>query len=413
MHATLIAYSMILENRTRVMLTKVDKALKKKWKNEPHGLLNGAGGASMYFRHRFLQTENHAFKKLAIAILENEIEKTNFQPLEQYLSIGSASASPCWLISQLVNMNFLEEEEKLQAQPWIERTINFTTDEELDENRHDLFYGFIGKALMAIEHDRKMAYPFVERVMNALLKNLKHDEHGAYWTTPNPPYVNSTYVINMGIPHGMTGILLFLFKCYEIYDLKSVLKEPIDRAVAWIRSRLTLENNALRYEYSNKPSGTGNLGWCYGDLAVTFTLLRHYHLSQKQESLEKAKELIEQSLNRKRRTGISYYSEFDIYDIRLCHGTASIAYMYKKIYELTNNYLTKLESEYWIGVTLETLERYFQNIEEVESKQYEYFNSTCSFLNGLSGVGLVLLSFVDPKNTQWDKILLLDHYQNC
>lgn len=407
MHPTLIADSMILEDRIRLMLTKVDTTLQNKWKYEPHGLLNGSGGASLYFMYRYLQTKSTAFMRLAVEILENEIEKTNLQPLEQYLSIGSASASSCWLISQLVNANLLEEEERLQSQPWIEHAIESTTEEELNANKHDLFYGFIGKALLAIEHDRDMAYPFVKRVVSALLKNLKHDEHGAYWTTPNPPYVNSTYAINMGIPHGMTGILLFLFRCWETYDLKSVLKAPIDSGVAWMRNKLTLENNALRYEYSDKISGSGNLGWCYGDLAITFTLLRHYQLMKDQDSLTKAQELIEQSLNRRGKTGISYYSEFDIYDVRLCHGTASIAYMYKKIYELTDNELLKRESDNWTSITVDTLERYFKHAVEIESKHYEYFNSSCSFLNGFSGVGLVLLSFVDPKNAQWNKILLL------
>ena len=37
-------------------LGSVDKIITQKWKYEPHGLLSGRGGCSLYFMHRYLQT---------------------------------------------------------------------------------------------------------------------------------------------------------------------------------------------------------------------------------------------------------------------------------------------------------------------------------------------------------------------
>ncbi len=398
-----------LDLKIQRCLEKVDDLLSKKFLSEPNGLLSGSGGAALYFKYRLLQSGQILFRDRVMEILEKEVEKTNMNPVEPYLSIGSSSVSSIWLIDQLILMKLLDEEEFSQSKPWVDLAIETTSVDELESNRHDLFYGFVGKGLIAIEHNRNAAKPYIIKIVDALLKNLKYDVDGAYWLTPKPPYIDTSYIINLGIPHGIPGILLFLFKCITTYDLGSTVKESTDKVILWMRNRLTKENNALPYEYSDRISGTGNLGWCYGDLAVAYTLLRHYEITKNQDSLIKANELLSQALHKNNLTGVSYYSEFDIYDTCLCHGTSSIAYMYKKIFELSGNPLANIESHRWLNSTVDSLEKYFFNAEAIESRRYEHFNTSCGFLNGLSGVGLVLLSFIHQSETQWDKILLLDH----
>ena len=405
----MVQSSEALDLKIQQCLERIDDLLSKNFGSEPNGLLSGSGGAALYFKFRFLQSGQTSFFEKSMEILEKEVEKTNLDQLEPYLSIGSSSVSSIWLIDQLILVKLLDEEEHIQSKPWVDLSIETTSVEELESNRHDLFYGFVGKGLIAIEHNRNAAKPYIIKIVDALLKNLKYDTDGAYWLTPKPPYVDTSYIINLGIPHGIPGILLFLFKCINTYDLGSAVKESTDKVVLWLRNRLNKENNTLPYEYSDRISGTGNLGWCYGDLAVAYTLFMHYEVSKNQDSLIKANELLSKALYKSSLKGISHYSEFDIYDMCLCHGTSSISYMYKKICELSGNPLANAESHKWLDLTLDSLQKYFSNAEAIESRRYEYFNTSCSFLNGLSGVGLVLLSFIHQSDTQWDKILLLDH----
>jgi lantibiotic modifying enzyme len=401
--------SEVLDLKINHCLERLDDLLFKKFDSEPNGLLSGSGGASLYFKYRFLQSGQASFLEQSILILESEIRKTNLNQLESYLSIGSSSASSIWLIDQLISMKLLDEEESSQSKFWVDLAVESTFLDELESNRHDLFYGFIGKGLMAIEHNRRTAEPFIIKIVDALLKNIKYDADGGYWMTPKPPYIGTSHIVNLGIPHGILGILLFLFKCVDIYDLNPSVKGAIDDVALWIRNRLTKENNLLPYEYSDQKSGSGNLGWCYGDLGLTYTLFRHYKYSSDEKSLEKANKLLSRAASREHMQGVWYYPEFNLYDMCLCHGTSSIMYMYKKIFELSGNSLAERESYKWLNETVNSLEKYFQNIKIIESHQYKNFNTSCSLLNGLSGVGLVLLSFANPSRTEWDKVLLLDH----
>lgn len=98
------------------------------------------------------------------------------------------------------------------------------------------------------------------------------DINGVFWHTPEHIFKGSDYqkAINLGATHGMLGILLFLFRCERIYGLTHSETKIVNDAVKWIIAKLDVENNALKYFYSNSPSGSGKLGWCYGDLAIGF-----------------------------------------------------------------------------------------------------------------------------------------------
>lgn len=88
--------------------------------------------------------------------------------------------------------NLLDREDKIQATQWIELSLNSTTKVELEENRHDLFYGFIGKAILAQSYNQEYSKPFVEMIIKQLFLNIKHDQFGNYWYTPEHVFTNSS-----------------------------------------------------------------------------------------------------------------------------------------------------------------------------------------------------------------------------
>lgn len=399
-----------LHSKCLEVLIDLDEVILKKWETEPHGLLSGSGGASLYLYYRFRQSLNDKYITHALAILDKEIQNANELGIEDYLSIGSSSSSSFWLINEFVKGAILDKTELEDAENWIKLSIKSTTITEYSINQHDLFYGFIGKAILALEINQEFTEHFVKTVVSHLISNIQIDINGAFWYTPEHIFrgTDCQKAINLGIPHGMLGILLFLFRCERVYGLTHNQTEIVNDVVKWIIAKLNIENNALKYSYSNSPSGSGKLGWCYGDLAIAYTLLLHAKQFRNNTSMEKAYEIIGKSSSLSlQNTGVSYFNQYDIFDICLCHGTSSICYMYKKLFSLTRDPNVEKKAHFWLNITLDSLGKYLRNIDELTNLRHQRINTTLSFLNGLSGVGLVLLSFLNEKNTNWDKLLLL------
>ena len=76
----------MIELKIQQCLKNLDDLLFNKFSTETNGLLSGSGGASLYFKYRFLQSGQASFLEKSMLILEDEIEKTNVNQLESYLS---------------------------------------------------------------------------------------------------------------------------------------------------------------------------------------------------------------------------------------------------------------------------------------------------------------------------------------
>lgn len=86
-----------LDSKIHYCLERLDDLLFDKFDSESNGLLSGGGGVALYFKYRLLQTGQPLFLDKVMEILEKEVEKTNMNPIEPYLSIGSSSISSVWL----------------------------------------------------------------------------------------------------------------------------------------------------------------------------------------------------------------------------------------------------------------------------------------------------------------------------
>ena len=82
----MVQSSEVLDLKIHRCLERLDDLLFKKFAAETNGLLSGSGGASLYFKYRFLQSGQASFLEKSMLILEDEIEKTNLNQLEPYLS---------------------------------------------------------------------------------------------------------------------------------------------------------------------------------------------------------------------------------------------------------------------------------------------------------------------------------------
>ena len=98
----------------------------------------------------------------------------------------------------------------------------------------------------------------------------------------------------------------------------------------------------------------------------------------------------------------------NIVDAGLCHGTAGIAHIYKRMYINTNIIEFKDASNYWYSETLK-MAKYdipsgFLAYRPIENGGLK---KEFGFLDGISGIGLSLISAISDIEPAWDEALLL------
>jgi lantibiotic biosynthesis protein len=393
------------------LLSEIDKLILNKSSSEPLGLISGLGGCSLYFSKRYFQTRRLAFQNYSVEMLEKILDQTNERALPTFLSIGTPEIASCWLIDQYVRHGLLNEGEKINSKIIIDSIVQSISMDELNNNNHDLFYGFIGKAIILMENDKQNNKESIDRIIQSLINNRVKDSFGVHWKTPFPFYQSFKYeeTVNFGIPHGCIGIILFLINCSVSLNLKGELKPTLDNSIDWLIHKLDNEQNLLHHIYGNAGGGMGRLAWCYGDLVLALVLLRYDEVASNKRSRKKAYELIAQASSKSiQESGVRYYKEYDFYDVGLCHGTSSIAYMYEKMYQITSDLNIKSLADQWLAITIENLNKFLSHFDEISKSENKDIDYTMGFLEGLSGVGLVLISFLNPKLSDWDKLLLLD-----
>ena len=402
-----------IEYEVSVSLSRFDEIILECLTRESYGLLYGLGGCSIYFSNRFFLNKEIKYQNYSIEILDRIIAWTNLNMIPNDISLGVPISASCWLVDQFIKQDFLDQEEKINSSLIVDLISKSVPIQEVKNNNHDLFYGFIGRAIILIENDKEANQPHIDNIIETLKINMIKGKNGIYWNTPDPFYPSPVLekTINLGIPHGSCGIILFLLKCCDVYNLHKELKPLLEGSISWLIDRLEKENNKLLYSYSSTPSGTGKLGWCYGDQAIALTLLRYYETFNCEKAKAKAYELIEQAASKPmEQTGVQFYPKYGYYDMRVCHGTSSVAYMWQKMYHITKDENIKALADKWINITLDNLEIFLPQLDKIAEleKDNEMIDTSMGFLNGLSGVGLALISFLNPKLSDWDKLLLLD-----
>ena len=219
---------------------------------------------------------------------------------------------------------------------------------------------------------------------------------------------------NLGIAHGIPGIILFLQKLYRLGIEKERIADILTKATnfLFIQKHSLETHKSYFYNISSDSPQIGidsRLAWCYGDLSVAYALYKATSIDGIGSSGIK-KEVIEILSNTTRRISLQ---ETGVIDAGLCHGTSGLAHIYNRLYHQTGMLEFKKASLYWYKETLKMPKYeneyvgfgipYYLAAEEHEiNRQYNL-----SFLTGIAGIGLSLLSSICCVEPEWDQYLML------
>ncbi|KOH43329.1 lanthionine synthetase LanC family protein [Sunxiuqinia dokdonensis] len=266
-----------------------------------------------------------------------------------------------------------------------------TFKKSLKPNNYEFLFGGLGYMFYFLNRPDDVAVPFLEEMINDLLAFRNKNGHGIFWKSYHRVTFDKSYV-NLGLAHGMAAIVGIMAETYFKYPNFWHAKRIVEQIYQFYLSNEnhTSKNTSLfAYGISSKNRIDKNcrLAWCYGDAGIGITFLISGNKIGNTEVYEFGKEILLHSAIRRD------VSDSQVDDPYFCHGSAGLAIIFLNAYKLTKDKRFEETAFYWLNTTLRFL----------KEKKY----SRTGFLTGLSGVGLVLLSFLKNDHLQWEKLMLL------
>lgn len=110
-------------------------------------------------------------------------------------------------------------------------------------------------------------------------------------------------------------------------------------------------------------------------------------------------------------SGLNKIEGTDFLDIGLCHGTSSIALLYRKIFWLTQEKKFNEAYNYWLSLTSNQLMKQLDNFDlmpsRVEKVENVLYIRNYGILEGITGALILFLSDEYRNITEWEELFLL------
>jgi len=361
------------------------------------GLYGELGGKSLFYSAYYQYTKDPFWLDCLMKNIElsfNYFNKTSIS-----FSFGNGAAGLFFLYDYLnrTQGNIINYKE---AEDAYKETLIKAMMEQLESGNYDFIHKSIGIAyyIFKDKKNKKLLDSYLDTLINIAQK-----EKNSFWWKDCFDNDNFGYP-NIGVAHGMAGIALFLtFICKEYQSKKAFLL--LRKTIEFI---LTQEQEHFLGSYyptfSLKEKGKSRLGWCYGDLGIAMALYKAGIVTGNNEYCKKASEIFINSCTRKD------LQENLVFDAGLCHGTAGISHIYRRIYFETKDRRFLWANKYWLEETIKMSKYPDGNIGYKSLSQEGFTKTDNSFLEGISGIGLSLLANLttNPKFLAWDECLMMN-----
>jgi lantibiotic modifying enzyme len=151
------------------------------------------------------------------------------------------------------------------------------------------------------------------------------------------------------------------------------------------------------------PVSGSRLAWCYGDLGIGMSLWQAAQVTGNKAWRKKAIDTLIHT------TGRRNPKENAVIDAGLCHGAAGIAHIYNRVYHHTGNEIFKELALHWLEVTMKlaVYEDGYAGYKAWHTEKYGGWVAEAGLLEGVAGIGLMLISMIAEIVPGWDRCLFL------
>ena len=278
-----------------------------------------------------------------------------------------------------------------------------------DQAPYDLVQGLTGLGVYALARwPRPAAVQCLLGVVEQLARQARHDRDGVYWWTP-PTWKGlqrERYQpggVDLGVAHGMAGIIPFLARVHRLGLAQQTVRPLLDGAVRWLLAHMvdTVSGPTAPYFVANDVEpGPARSAWCYGDPGVAAALLLAARDVGEPDWAAAANALAMGAANRPP-------DQSGVVDAGLCHGSAGLAHLFNRMYQMTSESVLADAARFWVERTLELCSAAAPGRDAALCDVAEPAWKGPGLLEGAAGVALALEAASTTAEPAWDQILLV------
>lgn len=274
----------------------------------------------------------------------------------------------------------------------------------LEENNIDFLHGALGVAYYFLKRNRKeIVLDFIQRFV-AISKN---NTTGIYWETEINLGEKIETGVNFGLAHGVFSIISFFNNIISsrcLIEYKEFLNEKLFELNRFVLNNRLADDKFNSFPTWDTPSSKMNfsrLSWCYGDLSAGLIILESAILMDDEFWYAESIKILRKTLKR------VHLEHESVYDAGFCHGSCGLSHLYYKIFKLTNLKEFLFQSNYWLEVTFNKSEFKDGYAGYKSFHQNDGWSNEMGVLEGVAGIGLVLLARLNDSDSTWDNLLLI------
>lgn len=396
-----------LENKLKEI---ADFLLNHESDNKDIGVLGGTSGIALFhfYYADYEDDDRHAEKG-------TEIIYEAFQRIQEgynYPTFCDGIAGACSTLELLKEEQFIELEEDIIT-PEVDTYLFEMMSIDIKENNYDFLHGAIGYGYYFLKRYqnatteilKKRYKQYLDHLINFLKNTSIESDTGIWWQSEIMVGEEKFMGYNLGLSHGVSSILNFLSRLVVYPDfskkIDSLLKLATHHIIGCKHADSIYTSSFPNWTTVENPKGNNSrLGWCYGDLGIGISLLRAGEVLRDNNITKQAIQILKRTTKRRDIT------EAQIKDAGLCHGAFGVMHIYEYIYKKTKDQIFKETADHWatVGINLvihpDGYGGYKKRIEDTWELE------DC-LLDGISGIGLALLSYLRNDYNNWDEALLI------
>jgi len=360
--------------------------------------LEGKLGCSLFCFVMFQEFEDERFKTVGIHLLDKEVAEYNSMR-GVYETFWSGFSGLFWLINFLLRSKSIKNDYDINL--FDSTLLQFAN--RVMKKKNDYLNGSIGIFFSLISSTNKVSY-YATQFVNLLSDNKIKKGNNKFCWVQDALHSNQ---YNLSLSHGMSSIVIMLSKIHQKGIEQEKCAELIEGAVNYILAQKLPQGNYnsifgnYALESMEKPHSS-RLAWCYGDLGIAVALWSAAQALGRKDWESEAKSIL---LHASQRRDLK---DNYVMDACFCHGTSGIAHVFNRMWRETGMDECKHAAAYWIEQTLD-MAKFTDGLAGYKTWQGGVlgYETRYGLLEGIAGIGLVLLSYYYEIEPTWDECLLL------
>jgi lantibiotic modifying enzyme len=369
------------------------------------GLMGGKVGVALFFFYYAQLTMEEKYVEYAHELITEIFDIINKESCVHTFAGGLAGVG--WMMEHLVQNDFVEADtdEILQdLDPFLHKSMVY----DIENGNYDFLHGAVGKGTYFLERlSKKESKDYLIELVDLLDKISLAKSGGKIAWESILDHDKGTKGYNLSLSHGISSIIVFLAKVLEKGISLEKVSRLLDGAVNYILSH-KLDTKKYHSHFPSwiseeSPSGASRLAWCYGDLGIGNALWQAGQAAGNKEWEEKSLDTLLHS------TGRRDLKQNAVIDVGLCHGAAGITHIYNRMYHATGRNVFRESTLYWLDHTLKmaTYKDGYAGYKAWHTEKYGGWVTEAGLLEGVAGIGLMLISIVSDIEPKWDRCLFL------